>query len=322
MIPRRGAAAALMWVPLMAFGQAFPAKPVHLVTEFAAGSTGDVVVRVLAAGMKELMGQPAVVDNRPGGGGVLAGEQVARSAPDGYTLLVTTTAPQILRIFLAKSTPFDPVKDFTPVTELGESTTLLVVNPSVPAGNLQDLLEYARRNPGKLAYGTSGVGSATHLAGEQIRMLTGVELVHVPYKAVSQALQDVAAGQLPASFAIIGLALPAMRAGKVRALAVVRDTRSPALPEIPAVAEVVGGFEAPRNFVGLYAPARMPQPLLAAVHGFAVNTLATAEIRDKLAQGGFEARTNATPEDFAGQIKRQIDLVGRIVKAAGIKPSD
>ena len=318
----RGLVLALLAAPLIAWGQAFPSKPVHLVTEFAAGSTGDVVARVLASGLRDSMGQPVIVDNRPGGGGVLAAGQVAHAAPDGYTLLVATTATQILRIFLAKSTPFDPVKDFTPVTELGETLTLFVANTSLPVDSLQDLLEYARRNPGKVAYGTSGVGSATHLAGEQIRLLTGVPLVHVPYKAVSQALQDVIGGQLPTSFAILGLAVPAIRSGKVKALAVVRDTRSPVLPDVPTVAETVKGFEAPRNFVGLYAPARLAPLLLASVHAHTVKTLSAPEVRERLAQGGFEARFNATPEDFAAQIGRQINLVARIVKAAGIQAAE
>ncbi|OGA22752.1 MAG: hypothetical protein A3I01_13605 [Betaproteobacteria bacterium RIFCSPLOWO2_02_FULL_65_24] len=305
-----------------AAAQNYPAKPVHLVTQFAPGSTGDNLCRIMAASMNEVMGQPVIVDNRAGAGGVLAAEQVARAAPDGYSLLVGTTGTQIMRIFLARKSSFDPVKDFTPITEVGETVTLWVANPSFPASSFKDMIDYAKRNPGKVAYGTSGIGSPHHLSGELVKLLTGVEMIHVPYKASAQALQDTVAGQIPTTFAISGLVVPAVRAGKLKALAIVRDVRFKALPDVPTVGEIVPGFETPPSWTGLFGPAGLPQPLLRRIHADVLKALNKPEIRAKLADQHFEVITNETPEEFAAQIKRQIDLVGKIVKSAGIKPAD
>ena len=305
-----------------AAAQNYPAKPVHLVTQFAPGSTGDNLCRIMAASMNEVMGQPVIVDNRAGAGGVLAAEQVARAAPDGYSLLVGTTGTQIMRIFLARKSSFDPVKDFTPITEVGETVTLWVANPSFPASSFKDMIDYAKRNPGKVAYGTSGIGSPHHLSGELVKLLTGVEMIHVPYKASAQALQDTVAGQIPTTFAISGLVVPAVRAGKLKALAIVRDVRFKALPDVPTVGEIVPGFETPPSWTGLFGPAGLPQPLLRRIHAAVLRALNKPEIRAKLADQHFEVITNETPEEFAAQIKRQIDLVGKIVKSAGIKPAD
>jgi len=317
-----GAAAMLVTALAAAQPQNYPAKPVHLVTQFAPGSTGDNLCRIMAASMNEVMGQPVIVDNRAGAGGVLAAEQVARAAPDGYSLLVGTTGTQIMRIFLARKSSFDPVKDFTPITEVGETVTLWVANPSFPASSFKDMIDYAKRNPGKVAYGTSGIGSPHHLSGELVKLLTGVEMIHVPYKASAQALQDTVAGQIPTTFAISGLVVPAVRAGKLKALAIVRDVRFKALPDVPTVGEIVPGFETPPSWTGLFGPAGLPQPLLRRIHADVLKALNKPEIRAKLADQHFEVITNETPEEFAAQIKRQIDLVGKIVKSAGIKPAD
>ena len=316
---RACALAALILAPLAALSQNYPARPIHLVSQFAAGSTGDVVCRVMASAMNEVTGQPVIVDNRPGAGGVLAAELVARSAPDGYSVLVATTGTQVMRVHLAKNQSFDPVKDFTPITELGETTTLLVAHPSFPANSLREMLDYARSHPDTVAYGTSGVGSPHHLSGELLQQLTGVRLVHVPYKASAQALQDTIAGQLMTTFAISGLAVPAVRSGKVKALAVNRDSRFSALPDVPTVSEIVPGFETPPAWTGAFGPARMPQGLLRQVHAILVKALNAPPVRAKLAEGYFEVITNNTPEEFQAQLARQIELVGKIVKAAGIQ---
>jgi tripartite-type tricarboxylate transporter receptor subunit TctC len=315
-------AALLVVAPIAALSQSYPARPIHLVSQFAAGSTGDVLCRVMAGAMNEVTGQPVIVDNRPGAGGVLAAELVARSAPDGYNLVVATTGTQVMRVHLAKNQSFDPVRDFTPITELGETVTLLVAHPSFPPNSLRELLDYARRNPGKVVYGTSGVGSPHHLSGELLQQLTGVQLVHVPYKASAQALQDTIAGQLMTTFAISGLAVPAVRSGKIKALAVNRDSRFSALPDVPTISEAVPGFETPPAWTGLFGPANMPQVLLRQVHAIVVKALNAPPVRAKLAEGYFEVITNKTPEEFQAQIARQIDLVGKIVKASGIQATE
>jgi tripartite-type tricarboxylate transporter receptor subunit TctC len=310
---------ALAVAPLPALAQNYPVKPVHLVTQFAAGSTGDVLSRILATSMNELGGQPVVVDNRPGAGGVLAAELVARSAPDGYNLLVATTGTQVMRVHLAKIQSFDPVKDFTPITEVGETVTLFVAHPSFAANSMRELLEYAKKNPAKVVYGTSGVGSPHHLSGELIQQLTGIQLTHVPYKASSAALQDTVSGQLMTTFAISGLAVPAVRSGKVKALAINRPGRFSALPDVPTMSEVIPGFETPPSWTGMFGPANMPQPLLRQVHSLLVKALNVPSVKSKLAEGYFEVITNASPEEYQAQLKREIDLVGKIVKSAKIQ---
>ncbi len=315
--------AVLAAAPLLCHAQSYPVKPVVLVTQFAPGSTGDTLCRIMAESMKEVMGQPVIVDNRAGAGGVLAAEYVVRAAPDGYTLLVGTTGTQIMRVHLAKNSSFDPVKDFTPITEVGETPTLWVANPSFGPNSFREMIDYARANPGTVTYGTSGIGSPHHLSGELLRQMAGVTMIHVPYKASAQALQDTVAGQLNTTFAISGLAVPSVRAGKVKALAIVRSQRFKPLPDVPTVGEIVPGFETPPAWTGLFGPAGMPVPLTTRVHAEVVRALNVPAVRTRLSeQQHFEVITNETPAAFAAQIRREIDLVGRIVKGAGIKPTE
>ena len=212
MLARTTLLASLALAATGASAQAFPSKPIRMVTQFSAGASGDTVVRTVTAPLSELLGQPIVVDNRAGAGGVLAAEIVKSAPPDGYTLFAGTSATQVIRLYLSKSTPFDPVKDFTPVSQLIESVTVLVANPALPVGNVKELVEYARQNPGKVAFGSSGVGSEHHLSGEQINLLTGVQMLHVPYKASVQGLLDVVSGRLQTAYLIYVVALPQIKA--------------------------------------------------------------------------------------------------------------
>ncbi len=310
---------AALCAPASAYPQGYPGKPVRVITQFAAGAAGDILTRILTNQLADSFGQPVVVDNRPGAGGVVAAEAVARAAPDGYTLLVAGPGTQVVRVYLVRKSSFDPVRDFTPVTAMGDSPVLIVAHPSVPATSFRELIAYAKANPGKLSYGTSGVGSQHHLAGEQIGLLTGAQMVHVPYKAGAQALVDVSAGQLPLSYTVIGPAMPQIRAGKVRALAVVGDKRVPALPDVPAVTELLPGFEPIRTWVGLFGPAHLPEPVLKRVSGDAIRALTSAEGRAKVIDAGYDPIGN-TPEEFAAMIAREVSSAGRIVKAANIQP--
>jgi tripartite-type tricarboxylate transporter receptor subunit TctC len=313
------AVAALAAHAQSACAQGFPAKPIRMVTQFSAGASGDTVVRTITAPLAEVIGVPVVVDNRAGAGGVLAAEIVKQAPPDGYTLFAGTSSTQIIRLYIAKSTPFDPVRDFTPVTQCIESVTTIIVNPALPASTLKELIEYARRNPGKIAYGTSGIGSEHHLSGEQIKQLAGIDMLHVPYKASMQGLLDVVSGRLPMAFAIYVVALPHIKSGKVRALAVVRDRRNALLPDVPAVPEMVPGFEPPPSWIGIFGPAGLPGPLLKRLNADLVKTLNLAETRAKLADQGLDV-IGSSPEEFAARIERQKQLVARIVKSAGIQP--
>ena len=311
----------LLAISPFALSQAYPAKPVRLITQFSAGSSGDTLLRTFAQPFSDLLGQQLVVENNAGAGGILAAQQVARSAPDGYNLLGGTSATQVIRRFMSKTMPFDPAKDFTPISQLIESTTVLVAAPSLPAGNLRELIAYAKANPGKIAYGTSGVGSEHHLSGEQITQITGAQMVHVPYKASLQALLDAAADRLPMTFAILSVAQPQVKAGKVRFIAVVGEKRSARLPDVPALAEAVPGFETPPSWVGILGPAKMPAPLLARISSDIIKAMNLPETRQKLEAQSLDV-VASTPDEFAVKIRRQTELVAKIVKAAGIEPTE
>jgi tripartite-type tricarboxylate transporter receptor subunit TctC len=299
--------------------QAYPSKPIHLVTIFVAGSAGDFSIRVLAPSLSAVTGQPVIVENVAGAGGALASERVARAAPDGHTLLATIAGTHIIRPFLAKSISYDPLRDFTPLTQTTESITYVLAHQSVPAASMRELIDYAKANPRKLAYGSSGIGSPTHLLGEMVKQLTGAEMVHVPYKAVAQALQDTIAGQIQVSFAIAGSVRPAIKSGKIRVLATTGALKDPAMPEVPSMVEVIPGYEAVPNWTALFAPGGMPLPLVRRVHEDIVKALNNPETKKKLADGEFHVATQ-TPEAFLAKVKAEIALVARIVKSAGIQP--
>ncbi len=305
--------------PAAALAQAYPTKPVRLVTEFVAGSGGDALLRGVVDGVTPIFGQPIVIENRAGAGGVVAAEAVKNSAPDGYTLFGATPNTQTIRPHLARSNPFDPAKDFTPLTSLAEPTIIIIANPAFPASNLKELIDYARANPGKVSYATSGIGSSHHLSGEQIQILTGIKLVHVPYKALAEALRDVMSGQIPIGFNLNGPSAPQVKAGKIKVLGIVSDRRSPQWPDVGTVVEAVPGFEKPSSWTGLLGPGGMQSALARRIAADAVKAMNDPKTKAKINDVGFEVLGN-TPEEFAAQIKRETALVGRIVKTAGIQP--
>jgi tripartite-type tricarboxylate transporter receptor subunit TctC len=311
-----GIAAAM---PLFADAQSFPSKPIRIVTQYDPGSPGDLSLRIITPTIGRSVGQPVVIDNRPGAGGVLAAEAVRRAEPDGYSLAASSSALYVIRPFLMKSMPFDPLKDFTPVTLYQEATSFLVAHPSFPANSLKELLDNARANPGKIAFGTSGIGTEGHLTGEEIIELAGVKLTHVPYKSSALALRDVVSGELHTAFSLYGSIVPFLNTGKVKALAVVRDTRSPRLPGVPTIAEAIPGFEAPASWTGIFAPAGLPPALARRIQSEFAKAAKDADTAAKLAEGGFDV-VASTPEDFAAHMKREIALIARLAKAAGIKP--
>ncbi len=315
----RGALAAALAAPLAAAAQQFPSKPVRIVTQFVPGSSGDTALRFITPAMSESLGQPVIIDNRPGAGGVVAAEFVMRAAPDGYTVLASTSAAHIIRSFLVKSMSFDPAKDFAPITQLIDVAAVIIVHPSVKANTLKELLDQARRDPGKLSFGTSGIGSEHHLTAEQIMQLTGVSMVHVPYKSGAQAMLDAAAGQLPIAIGTYPGAQPLIASGKLKVIAVVRDRRIAQLPNVAAVPEAVPGFEAPSAWTGIFGPAALPGALARRLQGEFAKALANPDARAKLLQGGYEI-IGSTPDEFAALIRHEVVLIGKIVKAAGIKP--
>ena len=226
-----------------------------------------------------------------------------------------------MRLYLARSTPYDPLKDFAPITQVGETLQCIVVSTSFPAASLQALIDYAKANPGKVSYATSGIGTGNHLSGELINLLAGVDMTHVPFKTGAQALTSVVGGQVPVGFVILATATPQLKAGKIRVLAVTNEKRYRGMPDVPAVREVLNGFQTPPNWFGFFTQSGVPAPIVLRLHDEIVKIVSPAEVRAKLDEIGFTV-VAGTPEEFSARIRRDMEVVGRVVKAAGIAPAD
>jgi tripartite-type tricarboxylate transporter receptor subunit TctC len=308
--------AALATGPVAA--QAWPAKPVRLIVPYSAGSAIDVVARVIGQKVGDGWGQQMIIDNRTGANSIIGTEAGARAAPDGYTLLMANDAALAVNPSLYPKLPYDPLKDFAPITLAGANQLLLVVHPSVPARDVKELIALARERKGELDYGSGGNGSAQHLPMEMFMAMTGVRLTHVPYKALGPALNDVVGGQLPVMFAGMPGALPHVKAGKIRALAIASAKRSGAAPDIPTVAESgVPGFDY-AAWVGYLAPAGTPPALVQRINADLIRAMNEPDVREKLAAVGFDIQTS-TPDEFRALIGREIDKMGKLVRSAGIK---
>jgi len=305
------------FLPLPAAAQSYPTKPIR--TVIALGGGAEVLARLVAQRAGDALGQPIIVESQSAAGGAIGAQMVARSAPDGYTILFAATNSQVWHVFLARSTPYDPVKDFTPITKIGEALLCVVASNAFPVNSMKELVDYARRNPGKVSYGTSGVGTTHHLSGELIKQIAGIDMVHVPYKGGAQVLTDVVADRIPVAFSILATADSLLKAGKMKLLAVNNARRSPLLPNVPTISEQIPGYESPPGWMGYFAPAGLPQPVLQRLHGELVKALNHPEVRSKSEDMGFLIGTS-TPEEFAAQIRHDLDLAGKIVKASGIQP--
>lgn len=294
----------------------YPSRPITLVVPQAAGGTNDIVGRLVGQKIAEVLGASVVVDNRPGAGGNIGTQLVAKAPKDGYTLLMTISSSQAINPALYKNPGFDPVKDFRPVGLIGAVPNVLLVNPSFPARSLGELLALAKRKDAAYQYASAGNGTLNHLLGEMLNSMAGIELQHVPYKGVAPAINDVLGGQLPIVFASLPSALPHIKAGKLRALAVSGDKRSPALPEVPAIAESVPGYNG-TLWIGLFAPGGVPQDVLAKLQDATRKAMAAPDLREKLEQQGVEIAAPTSPEQFAKLLQGDITKWARIVKASG-----
>jgi tripartite-type tricarboxylate transporter receptor subunit TctC len=301
----------------LAHAQSYPARPVRLMIPFPPGGI-DLPARIISMKMSENMGQQVVMDYRSGANGAIGCEVVARAAPDGYTLLYTTSNTHVVALFTTKNLPYDPVRDFTPISIANEGGMHLAVHPSNPANSLGELIEDARRNPGKVSFASTGVGSIFQLIGEELKQLTSVDMLHVPYKGTGPMAQAVVAGEVTMYFGS-GSAFPLVKAGKVKLLAFMDSKRSPFVPELPAATESVPGFQKIPGWMAFFGPANMPAPLVSRIHGEVVKALAGADVRAKLADLGYTAIGNS-PAEAAAAIRSDISLIGRIVKASGIQP--
>jgi tripartite-type tricarboxylate transporter receptor subunit TctC len=299
--------------------QTYPSKPIRVVQQYSPPATADTLTRIVADILQDSLGQPILVENRPQSGGVAAAEMVARSAPDGYTFLVAGASTQVIRAHLVRNSSFDPIRDFTPVAALGESPAIVMAHSSVPAQDFKALLDYAKANPNKITYGTPRVGSPNHLSGEQITMLTGARMVHVPYEGQAERMRALATGQVHTSYIVLEPALQAIRAGTARALTVMSDKRIPELPDVPAITEVIPGYAPIGAWVGLFAPAGLPDSVLRRVNSEVMKGMIDPARRAKVVSAGY-VPIIGSPKDFAARIARDLELVGRVVKAANIQP--
>ena len=305
-----------------AFAQAsYPDKPLRILVGFVAGGPADIVARVVGDKLTEAWGKPVVIENVTGSGGNMATERVAKTAPDGYTLLLGTSGPFVIHPSLYPKLPFDPVKDFAPITQLCFTANVLVVNNDVPAKSVAELAALARAQPGKLTFGSAGVGTTQHLSGELFKTMAGLEIQHVPYRGIAAVMPDLLGGRLTMVFASPVSALPLAREGKVRPLAVTSLTRAPSSPNLPTMVEAgFPGFDATAWF-GLLAPAGTPEPIIAKLHREAVRILALPDVRKRFDELGM-VPMGTSPAQFAAAIASEAPLWAKVIKASGAKLVD
>jgi len=298
--------------------QPFPSKPVRIVVPFPAGGPTDIVARAMAQKMSEGLGQTVLVENRAGAGGALGSEAVAKSPADGHTVLMGTIGGLAVAMSLLPNRGYDTLRDFAPITQAVNVTNILVTHPSVPARSVKELLALARSQPGKLNYASSGNGTVTHLAGELLKLMGGVDIVHVPYKGGAPALTALIGGETDMSYENALLIVPQIKAGKARALAVTGARRSPLLPELPTISETLPGYSA-SGWYGLVAPAATPKDALMKLNAAAVKALRTPDVMERLSSQGAEP-VGSSPDEWAAFIRSEIDKWGKVVKAARMKP--
>jgi tripartite-type tricarboxylate transporter receptor subunit TctC len=303
----------------VAHAQSWPAKPVRMVIPYPAGGSVDVSGRRLAEDLGAELGQPIVVENRAGANGIIATDFVAKSPPDGYTMLVSTLAAHAGNPAAVKSLPYDPVKDFAPVTVINTVPLLLVVHPSFPAQSIADIVRMARERPGKINFASFGTGGMAHLAGVQLELRGEVKMVHVPYKGGAPALADVLGGHVEMFFSGINSALPHVKSGRLRPIAVTGSARSKALPEVPAVAETYKDYEAGVS-PALWFPARTPQEIVSRTHAAVVKVINTPKFRQAVERDGEGDPIGNTPAEMAAMVQKDLERYAALFKAAGIKP--
>ncbi|MEI6319225.1 MAG: tripartite tricarboxylate transporter substrate binding protein [Pseudomonadota bacterium] len=298
--------------------QAWPSRTVRIVVPFGPGGSADFVGRLLGQRLTETLGQPVIVENRPGAGAMLGNEVVAKSPPDGYTLTIGTLGPFAVNQSLFRKVPYDSQRDFAPITLTGASSHVLVVHPSMPVKSMPDLIALAKQRPGQMTFASSGIGNATHLTGELFKSMAGLDVVHVPYKGGGAAVADLIGGHVAFSFASMPSAMPHVRAGRLRALAVAPGQRVSTAPELPTVAESgLPGFSS-EDWQGVLAPAKTPQDIVMRLNGEIHKVLGAPEVREKLDAQGFQVRLS-TPQQFAELIRSESAKWAKIVKEANIR---
>jgi tripartite-type tricarboxylate transporter receptor subunit TctC len=313
-----GAALLAAFLAEPAFAQGYPNKPIRLIVPFAAGGGNDNVARLVGKRLADGLGQPVLVDNRPGAGGVVGAELAAKSAPDGYTLFLGGVGSHAINPNLHEKLPYDPIKDFAPVALLAQAPLILVVHPSVPARDIADFIAYARANPGRLNFASNGNGSSSQLAAVMFDSMAGVDMVHVPYKGLAPALSDLLSGQVQLMFSSVVAILPHIKAGKLRALAVTGTKRLASMPELPTIAESgLPGYEA-SSWYGILAPAGTPRDIVARLNAELGRALEQPEVRNSLLAEGAEP-IGGSPERFAVHIRSEKERLGKLIRDAHIR---
>ncbi len=301
---------------LPAHAQKYPAKPIRIIVPFAPGGPNDILARLVGQRLAEAWGQQVIVDNRPGGSTMIGSDLAAKAAPDGYTLLMVSTSTAVNPSLQAK-VPYDTLRDFAPVIQLVSSPNVLVTNPSLPVRSVRELVALARARPNEIAYGSGGVGTATHLGGALLCLLAKVSMTHVPYKGDAPASIDLIGGQIAWMFGTILPVMPHIKAGKMRAIAVSSTTRAPSLPDVPAVAETLPQFEA-TSWYGIFTQAAVPADIVAQLNGELARIITAPEMRERLARDGTESVGN-TPEQFAAYFKASMAKWARVIREANIR---
>ena len=311
-------AAALAALPMAAFAQGYPSKPIRFVVPYPPGGPLDTIARLLGQKVSEGVKQPVIVENKPGAGGNIGADFVAKSLADGHTILMGAVATHAINPTLYAKIPYDPVRDFAPITQVASTPNVLVVNPSLPVSSVAELITHAKANPGKLNFGSGSTGSAGHLAGELFNSLAGVQMTHIPYKGAAPAMQDLIGGQIHLMFDNLASSLTQVRAGRVKALAVTTAKRSSLAPELPTVAESgLAGFDISTWF-GIFAPAGTPREAITRLHTEFTRALAAPDVREKMLNMGAEPVGNS-PAEFAAFIRVEAEKYARVIKASGAR---
>jgi len=311
-------AAAALAVSSLASAQAYPNKTIKIIVPFAVGGIADTFGRVIAQKLTETWGQPVVVENTGGAGGNIGADFVAKSPPDGYTLVVGNIGTHAVNPFLVKNMPFDPLKDFVPIAHVLDAEGLLVVNPGLPVKTVPELIAYGKANPGKLSYASAGLGTTSHLAGELFKSLSGIDMVHVPYKGNSPAITDVMGGQVQLIFATMPTVIQQAKSGRLRMIATLGNARAKATPDVPTIAETLPGFDV-ANWIGMFAPAGTPREIVDRLNAEIQKIMRSPDVESRLEAEGAKF-IPTTPESFAAFQKSESAKWAAAIKAANIKP--
>ena len=302
----------------VALAQTYPTKPVRMIVPFPPGGATDLLARVVAQKLTETLGQQVVVDNRPGAGGTIGSRLMLDAQPDGYTILTSTVSTHAIGPHLYAKPPYDPMKDFAAITELSSTPTVLMVSGTLPAASLKDFIALAKARAGQLNYGSSGVGTQFHLSGELLKLQTGINMTHIPYKGTALVYPDLFSGQVSMLFDTLSVAIPFIKAGRVKALGVTGTQRTPALPDVPTIAEAgVPGFYT-GLWLGMWGPAKLPRDITERLSADAAKLLKLPDVKERLASQGMEPIGN-TPAQFAEFVRKENETWSKVVKAAGVK---